>query len=147
VIDYRDDSAGGPEANCEAHLRFSTAAGPVEGWIRYSKTARLPGGLVVRTDRGTVLLEDRDDAPIVFRPHGEPELEHVIRTRHAVAQEDTFMLQLEDFVNACRNGHAPRVDGAAALASMRLIESLYARRRPWPPAAEAAASLAQGADA
>jgi predicted dehydrogenase len=136
VIDYRDDSAGGPEANCEAQLRFDSEDGSFDGWIRYSKTTRLPGGLVIRTEQGTLVVQDFDDSDIVFRPNGARGVEHVIRPRPPKPVQDTFQLQLEDFVVACRDGRAPAVDGESGFESMKLIEELYARRRPLEPAAQ-----------
>jgi predicted dehydrogenase len=130
VVEYRDDSVGGPEANCEVHLRYERDGRGFDGWLRYSKTTRLPGGLVVRTDRGTVVVHDRDDAEILFRPNDAGEFEHVVRPREPEPDVDPFLLQLEDFVAACRGERTPMVDGLSGLESMELIEELYARREP-----------------
>lgn len=128
--DFVDDSLGGPEANCVAHFVFRRAGHQFEGWARYSKTCRLPGGLVIETEAGVVTLEDSDSASIILRPNDRPEVEHTIQRARPV-QEDgksTFQLQLEDFAKAVRQKLPPRVDGHQALLSMRLIDELYARR-------------------
>ncbi|MCC7486342.1 MAG: Gfo/Idh/MocA family oxidoreductase [Burkholderiales bacterium] len=121
-----DDSEGGPEANCHAVFRWR---GGIEGHAFYSKTVVLPPVLLIETDRGLVVLEDNDDAEIVFRPRGEAAVDQVFRRRgRRGAQEDVFRLQIDDFARAHREGRAPLVDGAQGLASMHLIERLYAGR-------------------
>lgn len=127
-----DDSTGGPEANCVASFRYGSGDDAVEGVARYSKTTRLPGGLVIETTEGCLIVADHDDADVVFRPNAEPDLEHIVRPRgsqRARVQPPVFQLQIDDFVRACREGLPPRVDGRAGLMSMRLIDELYASRR------------------
>jgi predicted dehydrogenase len=126
-----DDSRGGPEANCTARFRYSASGVPFGGVARYSKTARLPSGMVVETDRGYVILSDSDDAQIVFRSHAKPEIEVTVHRRGRPApspRPSVFQLQLEDFIDACRRYRPPRVDGRQGLESLRLLEQLYASR-------------------
>ena len=125
-----DDSLGGPEANCRAHFRFN--GGGLEGMAVYSKTARLPAGLAIDTEQGTVLLRDTDDAEIVLRPRDRPMLEQVIRRRPepgGASRVSEFVLQVDNFGRACRGEGEPLVDGEQGLRSLRLIERLYADRR------------------
>ena len=121
-----DDGFGGPEANCTATFSY----GSFSGVGRYSKTAALPSGLVIETERGVVVLEDTDDAVIRFHPAQRPGLcEHVVRDRAGEdAAADVFQLQLLDFVEACRGRRTPRVDVVQGIASLRLVEQLYANR-------------------
>jgi len=129
--EYADDGVNGPEANCTATFNFSTHTGTYVGVARYSKTGRLPAGLVIETDRGVVTLADSDDAEIRFREHRFSDLEQTIRRPGTSSTDvDVFRLQIRDFVRACRSGSPPRVDGQQALESLRLIEELYAKRRP-----------------
>jgi predicted dehydrogenase len=132
AVRYRDDSAGGPEANCVASFTYRTGSGVMTGSARYSKTAALPGALVLQTELGNVVLADRDDADIVLHPAEAPSLQHVIRrtASHANGTADIFQLQVEDFVAACRGQRAPACDGVAGMQSIQLIESLYACREP-----------------
>jgi predicted dehydrogenase len=126
-----DDGTNGPEANCTATFGFSRGADRFTGTARYSKTARLPTGLVIETDRGVVILADTDDAEIRFREHGFPGVEQIVRKLDKPAGDvDVFRLQVRDFVSACRKANKPRVDGRQGLESIRLIEALYANRRP-----------------
>ena len=124
-----DDSAGGPEANAVASFRYDREGGePMEGKARYSKTTALPGGLVLDTDAGIVTVADTDEAEIVLRPRSRPELREVIGDGSKQPDQDVFLLQLEDFVAACREGRAPRVTGREGLESLRLLAELYGNR-------------------
>jgi predicted dehydrogenase len=131
-MQFHDDSLGGPEANCVGKFQFGCGENAMTGSVRYSKTAALPGALVLKTDHGLVTLEEHDDAEIVLRPEQDPHIEHVIRPadRRARQASDVFVLQLQDFVSACRHGQSPACDAEMGLLSVRLIESLYASRQP-----------------
>ena len=132
-VELVDDSSGGPEAHCEGVVRYTTGPfAPLEGLVRYSKCVPLPAGLVLETERGTVMLRDGFDDQITLIPMDRPEIRMVI----AAGQEPTFepglspgQRMLRDFVAACRRGVAPEVDGAQALASMDLLDRFYGRRR------------------
>lgn len=131
-----DDGLGGPEANCSARFRYTRAPVPFEGVARYSKTVKLPAGMIIDTEQGYVVLADHDDAEILFRPHAHADVEQVIRRRGRSPQDDqrdVTLLQLEDFVAACRQKRAPRVDGRQGLESLRLLEQLYGHRRTMEP--------------
>jgi len=134
-VELADDSLGGPEANAVATFRFRRVGGtPLTGVARFSKSVALDAGVVLDTARGMVVLADRPDASIVVRPHEAPGLETVVRPRlegPSLARTTEFGRQLEDFVRACRGG-VPAVTGEQGLLSLRLIEALYARRRPLP---------------
>lgn len=131
-----DDALGGPEANCTARFRYVRTPVPFEGVARYSKTVKLPAGMVIETEQGYVVLADHDDADILFRPHGNAAVEHVIRRRGPPLQSrqrDVTLVQLEDFVAACRQRRRPGVDGRQGLESLRLLEQLYAHRKTAEP--------------
>jgi predicted dehydrogenase len=129
-----DDAQGGPEANCMATFRYSNAQRQFEGVALYSKTTDLPRGIIIETDRGTVQIADTDDSDsITFRSHTDPQVEQVVRRTGKPPYPTTmnvFQRQLEDFADACQQGRAPTVGGAQGLLSLRLIEELYARRKP-----------------
>jgi len=131
-VGLEDDALGGPEANCTARFRYTRTPAPFEGVARYSKTVKLPAGMVVETELGYVVLADHDEAEILFRPHAKAGVEQVIRRRGGPSQprqRDVTLLQLEDFVAACREKRLPRVDGRQGLESLKLLEALYAHRR------------------
>lgn len=126
---YEDDSLGGPEANVAATFTFSS----FEGTVRLSKTTALPVGFAMETDEGIVYLKDSpDEAPILFQPRRNPHLELVVDTQPAARGpgRNVFLAQMENFVGACRGTHEPMVSGAEGVASLRLLEKLYACRKP-----------------
>jgi predicted dehydrogenase len=129
-----DDAQGGPEANCMAIFRYTNNQRPFEGVVLYSKTTELPRGMVIETDRGIIHIADTDDADsITFRSHTDPQVEQVVRRSGKppyVPRMNVFQRQLEDFADSCKQGRAPMVDGIQGLLSLRLIEELYARRKP-----------------
>ncbi len=121
------DAVNGPEANCRARFEYQTAAGTVEGYAIYSKTAALAAGSVIETELGFLIVGEFDSSPVLFRPKDQAGLEYVVGRREAAQKSvDSFALQMDDFVDACISNRPPKVDGAQGLASMRLIESLYA---------------------
>lgn len=131
-VEYEDDSCGGPEANVVASFRYS--GGRVfEGRLRLSKTVPLRGGFVMDTEAGIVVLREDAQAPVLVRPNAFPNLETVVRGGGGPRFEPGkrhFQLQLEDFVEACQTGRAPMAPAEHGLESLRLIEALYACRRP-----------------
>lgn len=136
-VAYADDSLGGPEANCEAEFFWDTGRNSgLHGMGRYSKTVRLPAGLVIETEAGIVRLADTSDAQITLASRVRPDLETVLRYRPGAepfrAEKSEFQLQVEDFVAACRSSGKPMVGAEEALASQRLIEMLYAKRSALP---------------
>ena len=135
AVELLDDAIDGPEANCVAEFHYEHAGHSFSGVARYSKTARLPDGTVIETDLGTLMIRDADDADIVFRPASSPQVEQVLRRRGPAPYAKGLSvteLQLNDFVDACLEGRPPMVDGQQGLASLRLLEELYARRKPLP---------------
>lgn len=134
-VELVDDSCGGPESHCEGIIRYTTGPfAPLEGRVCYSKCVPLPAGLVLETERGTVMLKDGIDDPITLIPSDRPELRLVISGGHdpGFAQGLSPGQRMQrDFVSACRRGVAPEVDGAQALASMELLNRFYGRRRAY----------------
>lgn len=132
AMEFADDACGGPEANCVATLRYMATGAPFVGTVLYSKSVRLPGGLVIETDQGIVKVADTDGADIVFYPHDHPGVAQVIRRRGTPPyppQMNVFQRQLEDFIAACQDGRRPLVDGHQGLTSLHLVDSLYAQRK------------------
>jgi len=125
-----DDAEGGPEANAIATFVFDTDRGSIRGHARFSKSVALEAGLVVETENGVLILRDRPDAPVTFRPHHDSSVEQLFVPRAAVGGGTEFMRQLEDFVESARTGRTPLVSGRQSLESLRLIEDLYRHRVP-----------------
>lgn len=126
---YRDDGAKGPETNCVAKFRFE---GEIHGTLRCSKSASLPGGLVLDTEMGRVVLPEAEDADIVLLPNENQQLQYLLKTRDRIAspEREPFLAQISDFVSACKTGDGFGCDFNQGAVSMRLIEDLYSRRQP-----------------
>jgi predicted dehydrogenase len=133
-VQLQDDSEGGPEAHCEGRIRYDSGPfNPLEGLVRYSKCVTLPAGLVLETERGTVMLRDGFRDKVVLIPKDRPDL----RLEIAGSPDDVFepalspnQRMLWDFVAACQDNRSPEVDGAQGLASLQLIRRFYANRLP-----------------
>ncbi|MBA4141434.1 MAG: Gfo/Idh/MocA family oxidoreductase [Nitrosospira sp.] len=131
TVEFRDDSAGGPEGHCEAVFNFGGESGPITGIARYSKTTRIPGGLVLETDRGILTVTESGEGSIEFRAAASPGIVQTIsRGTRTGAATDEFVLQLQDFVDACLERRPPRVTARQGIESLRLIELLYSQRKP-----------------
>jgi predicted dehydrogenase len=131
-VELLDDSLGGPEAHCEGRVRYASGPfAPLEGLVRYSKCVALPAGLVLETERGTVMLRDGYEDQMILVPGDRPDL----RLRITAQPDGAFAPELSpgqrmlrDFVDACRKDRAPEVDGAQGLASMKLLRRFYENR-------------------
>jgi len=131
-VELLDDSLGGPEAHCEGRVRYTS--GPfasLEGLVRYSKCVPLPAGLVLETERGTVMLRDGFHDQVILVPGDRPDLRLQITAEpdSAFAPElSPHQRMLRDFVEACREDRAPEVDGVQGLASLKLLQRFYENR-------------------
>lgn len=128
---FKDDSLGGPEANCITRLRYFSEEHDFTGTIRLSKTVALKSGFVMETDRGIVVLADGATAPLVFYPVSQPSIQTVLKSRGGrifPPQKNQFQLQLENFVAACQDHGEPMVNAEQGLESVRLMNALYACR-------------------
>ena len=132
TVELEDDSLGGPEANAVARFHYSRAPMSFEGSARFSKTVALPGGLVMESERGTLVVRDGATAPLLFRPRDSEDLELTIGPRQRPSEEsmDVFRRQLADFIVACQEGRLPRVSARQGLESVRLLRDLYEHRTP-----------------
>jgi predicted dehydrogenase len=150
-FEYRDDAAGGLEANSQ--LRLSYAAG-FKGSVRISRDWATRNLFRINFLKGSVawnvshagqitlkmegvesvlagdLLPDRDNSLALHTP-GEGE-----------GSPQAFIRQLLDIVEAVRAGSPVQVPAAEGLRSLRLIEQCYRQRKPlsqpWLSPAEAA---------
>lgn len=130
-----DDSHGGPEATAVCWFRYGGAGSSFEGEARLSKTVALPEGFALETAKGLVIFREEKDE-LIFKPSARPSLELCMRAPidEQRRRRSTHVLQLEDFVAACRNGRSPRVPIEEGLATQQLIDDLYAARQPLMPA-------------
>jgi predicted dehydrogenase len=132
-VELLDDSLDGPEAHCEGLVHYTSGPfAPLEGLVRYSKCVSLPAGLVLETERGTVMLRDGYEDQVVLFPRDRSGLRLQITAEPdgALAPElNPGQRMLRDFVEACRGNRAPEVDGMQGLASMKLLQRFYENRQ------------------
>lgn len=135
---YADDSWGGVESTCRAELAFDCPDGPRTGLVFLSKALDLRNKLILDTEKYRCELPEQERDFITLFPKESPDIELRVRdnTLHGLqATEDDFQIQLEAFAENVRGRRAPIVDGRAGARCIRLIESMYERRRqleePW----------------
>lgn len=132
-VSLKDDAGAGPESHCEGRVRYAQAhGGPLEGLVRYSKCVPLPAGLVLETERGTVLLKDGEDDRITVLDAGAGLRSEIVGAADEVFPRgmDANQRMLWDFVQACTEGRAPEVDGAQGVALLKLLARFYGARQP-----------------
>lgn len=149
---YRDDAAGGLEANCEA--RFSWQDGAT-GTVRLSRDWETPGLTIVRGEKGELRwrMSDPDQleylaeglSPQVLKPVNEGGVVPGWQRMRARASWSTaYGEQLEEFAAVVRGACEPSVPGREGRAAVRWIGRCYAARthwtQPWLDAAENAAA-------
>ncbi len=129
TFSYWDDSVGGPEANAKFEATFSKANQEIKGVARFSKTVRLPGGLVIQTSQGKLILREVDSAPLVFSPKDQPHMKLQIVSHdgnETVNKKlNVFQRQLRDFVDACMKGTKPLVTAEEGMMSLEFMQELY----------------------
>ena len=130
VLGYRDDAAGGVEAECACELQLETGA-PVR--LELSRTRTMRDTAIMRCERGTVelgifepavvRLTLTEDRPALDGIIPDPEFEEApLRT--------VFARQLADVVAAIRQGGEPLVGGIDGRHAVALVEACYAMRQP-----------------
>jgi predicted dehydrogenase len=131
---FWDDSHGGVEGTCRAHLAFAHPAGAFEGEILLSRTMELDKRIVIQTDRYICELAEAPAGAIVLREPDRPEIRLDVQSDAFRAPKDRndFQLQLEEFARNVRQRGTLTVDGRFASRSVRLIEAMYARRQQMP---------------
>ena len=130
VIEYRDDSAGGVEAECECEMRLANGV-PLH--LEFSRRRALRDTLIAECERGTIEIGIYEPAIIrLSLAAGGPPIDG------AVADPDfdhaplvtVFGRQLADLVDAIRSGRPPLVGGAEGRRAVALAEACYAARTP-----------------
>jgi len=134
LVEYRDDSFGGVEADSLIRLRTSSG---VEGSVHLSRTRNLRNTAIITGERGTIEVDLRKNHATVrlAGDDGAHDLVGYGRTENLPDEPDQgftslFLPQLEDFVRAAQQGGKPRCAGEQAKHSIALIEQCYARRQP-----------------
>lgn len=160
TLDYRDDAAGGLEAN--SLLRMTHAAG-FSGSVRISRDWATRNLFRINFAMGSVSFSPGQAGRISLRLNGnDTMLDSEILTqaddrlplptlRDPEGSPQAFIHQLINIVHAVRDGAPLHIPAAEGLRSLRLIEACYRQRRPleqpWlsPAEADGYARLQKGA--
>ncbi len=128
-VRYFDDSYGGVEADCEAHLTMRSGA---TGIVELSRTRELRNTAILRGEKGTLevpiynnLLKAEPSRILAFESGG-----HRGDRQPVQSYESLFVLQLQDWVRAIAHGTQPAAPGREAARSIGVIERCYQERRP-----------------
>jgi predicted dehydrogenase len=128
VVDYRDDSYGGVEADCRIELELAVGG---RGTVGLSRTRAMPNTAWISGSRGSLevsLIENRivTDPPSLARQSFAD-----FRADRLPEQgfEELFVGQLEGWMRAMRGDTGDTVSATEALATMGLIADCYANRR------------------
>jgi predicted dehydrogenase len=151
VVEYRDDSLGGVECECEIDLVFQNAHGSITGKVILSRLRKLRDIIRIDADRLSIVYGFETNQGLLElipadRKWGMP---FVLDTRSLPYQTniDFFAKQLENFIAAIRSPGKSMTSADDVLPSLELVEECYRLRQslnfPWeanqPSVAERAA--------
>lgn len=130
-VSLTDNGDHGPESHSIAHFTFDGDGSAFSGTAYFSKLVALTESFVVETKQGVLVISSDKPDSVTFRPHANPDFTYDI-TPDGVGHDprELYQRQLEDFIDACRNGFQPCVDAELGRASVALLSRLYASRQP-----------------
>ena len=143
-LDYRDDSYGGVEADCE--VKLTTASG-AKGYVELRRTRNLPTELIIEGDRGRIMVAWTKDQVTLECAGQKLDTFTIGMTdgagREIMIWEFMFIRQLENWVQSLYGKGAALVPGEEGRRVVDLIERCYQNRKamvlPWiNPAMEVA---------
>ena len=137
-FEYRDDSAGGVEADCHLSLTLRARSGPVAGQVRLSRLRKLADCLRITGERLTIEYDlSTPDAVRIRATRLFETGESFIPDMPANDRQtwgQVYVEQLAAFASAVRGGDC-RAAGQDVIESTALISECYRRRktldRPW----------------
>lgn len=130
-LDYKDDSFGGVEADCE--IRLKTKSG-VEGYVELSRTRELPTELMIEGDRGRMVVAYKPNQ-LSLEVDGEKFETFTMPTKYPVGPAISIwhlmiVRQLENWVESLKGGSPSLVGGDEGKKVVALIERCYRERQP-----------------
>jgi predicted dehydrogenase/nucleoside-diphosphate-sugar epimerase len=131
LVSYCDDAEGGLEADCEIRLRFQSG---LTGIVELSRTRNLRNSCVIAGDRGTLTVDTSFGHVVHLALSGEDDaFSGRVTPMDSKDQpvQQAFRDQLKNFACAIREGSPLVVPGSEGMRAVQLIESCYARRRPF----------------
>lgn len=143
ALEYRDDAAGGLEANCRLQLQYSAG---FKGKVRLSRDWTTRNLFRIDFAKGSVAWQVSQAGQVTLKLEGLgqvlngevlPDRDNGFSLHTAGEGEGSpqaFIRQLLDVVTAIETGSAVQINAGEGLRSLRLIEACYRQRK----------SLAQG---
>jgi predicted dehydrogenase/nucleoside-diphosphate-sugar epimerase len=142
LLEYRDNSLGGIEADCLLHLRLFHHGQPIEGRVELSRTRKLRNTFRIICERATLELPLGERYRVTITP-GNAQLEDPVRNTGRPynlqagwletpepGSHQAFREEIEDWLTAIRLGQHPVLSGASVLPTVQLIEECYRSARP-----------------
>jgi predicted dehydrogenase len=131
VLEYRDDSMGGVEANCNIVLRLPIG---IDATVELSRTRNLRCTAIFQGTQGTLEVGTKTDSSVRLAFRGQQVTLGGRPTSPGWQPPRTLMdlctRELQDFVGAISGGRPPVVTGREGRKSVALVETCYARRQP-----------------
>ncbi|MDT7041526.1 Gfo/Idh/MocA family oxidoreductase [Candidatus Nitronereus thalassa] len=137
-VEYRDDSLGGVESDCELSLTLDGPTGPVSGTVVLSRLRNLSNVVRIVGEQFTLEWDLSSMDSVRMWPTHEVEGHSRFITdsqsERPQSWHDAFVIQLEMFAQSILTGERALTSGDGALGTVALIEQCYRERKPveWP---------------
>jgi predicted dehydrogenase len=133
-VEYRDDSAGGIEADCWLSLTLNSSGGPVRGEVSFSRLRQLSDTVRIVGERFTMEYDLRTPDKVRLCPSFRSETD-VFFVAHSDPEKDqpwsaVYAEQLDAFAQAIASKSPPLVSAESVLPTVALIERCYEIRKP-----------------
>lgn len=119
-INYRDDSHGGVEANCQLELTF----GRIKGRVELSRDRNLRNTFLIYCEKGNFELPSGETGYLKIIKYGN---EKIIKTTQTFKQ--AFNKEILDYIKAVRLGANFYISGHEILDSMAAIDYCYKNKK------------------
>lgn len=133
-LEYRDDSMGGVEADCELSLTLRTPTGIVDGTVILSRLRKLGNMAQVVGERLTMGYDLLTPAAVHLWPTASDRQTLSFASDWGPSPSQTwnevYAEQLRAFAQTITTGDKSIVPGESALRSVALIERCYRERKP-----------------
>lgn len=130
VIEYKDDSDGGIDADCEIKLQFNYLDKPLSGNLNLSRLRDIGGELQIECEEATLSLGVGQRFDVRITPKKANMKSDISLLASDVNQIEydwnvSFQLEFDDFSDAIVNQRPPILSGNSVLPAMKVIEQCY----------------------
>jgi predicted dehydrogenase len=134
IVEYRDDSRGGVECDCEIVLQFQSGHGTVSGKVILSRLRKLRDIVRIDGDKLSIVYGFETLQGLLELIPADPawQVPFVLDDRSVPVQTsvDFFVEQLKNFVAAIRNPAISAAPADIVTPSLALMEECYRVRQP-----------------